>query len=340
VLSELGILDDIEKVSGQPTRMQRVSSTGELLGALDMLKLNGHMGYPSLSVLRRDLMRILVSRLTSMGVAIKYGHTLQRLESSTDHRATAYFDNGFSIRPDILVGADGRMNSIARQFINHDNRPVYQGFLNWIGVFESDEPVFEEIAVSDCWGVGERFGIVPINANRAYWAGGIAASEIGPRNPDEYKAELQNVFSGWPDPVSRIIAETPVDRINKIYVHDHDPVDSWHRDNVLMIGDAAHAPLPTSGQGACQALEDAWHLANLMEQDIADLNELFDTFTKLRQAKTTGITLGARLFASSLFNIDANYCQQRNESSKTTDFDAAVAGMAKGWASGLPIGSQ
>src|SRR2546427_6898604 len=36
---------------------------------------------------------------------------------------------------------------------------------------------------------------------------------------------------------------------------------TWSRANVLLIGDAAHAPLPTSGQGACQALEDAWHLA-------------------------------------------------------------------------------
>lgn len=32
------------------------------------------------------------------------------------------------------------------------------------------------------------------------------------------------------------------------------------------MGDAAHAPLPTSGQRACQALEDAWHLVRVLEK--------------------------------------------------------------------------
>ena len=32
---------------------------------------------------------------------------------------------------------------------------------------------------------------------------------------------------------------------------------SWHRDRMIVIGDAAHAPAPSSGQGASMALEDA-----------------------------------------------------------------------------------
>jgi 2-polyprenyl-6-methoxyphenol hydroxylase-like FAD-dependent oxidoreductase len=34
-----------------------------------------------------------------------------------------------------------------------------------------------------------------------------------------------------------------------------------HRGNVVLAGDAAHAMLPTIGQGACQSLEDAAALA-------------------------------------------------------------------------------
>jgi FAD-dependent urate hydroxylase len=123
-------------------------------------------------------------------------------------------------------------------------------------------------------------------------------------------------------------------------VHDHDPVDTWHRGNVLMIGDAAHAPLPTSGQGACQALEDAWHLSKLFEKGLSDIERLFATFTAQRKGKTAGITLAARQFASSLFNTDEAYCRQRNDNSKATDFLSAVHGMAKGWSSGLPIGGS
>jgi FAD-dependent urate hydroxylase len=50
--------------------------------------------------------------------------------------------------------------------------------------------------------------------------------------------------------------------VKLIPVHDVDPVACWHRANLLMPGDAAHASLPTSGQGASQAwtTPGIWHL--------------------------------------------------------------------------------
>jgi len=39
------------------------------------------------------------------------------------------------------------------------------------------------------------------------------------------------------------------------------PPRSLHRGNVVLVGDAAHAMLPTLGQGACQSIEDAAALA-------------------------------------------------------------------------------
>src|SRR5256885_16930486 len=49
---------------------------------------------------------------------------------SANGRAMAHFDNGASTRPDLLIGADGRMDSVARKFVAGDNTPVYQGFVN------------------------------------------------------------------------------------------------------------------------------------------------------------------------------------------------------------------
>lgn len=109
-----------------------------------------------------------------------------------------------------------------------------------------------------------------------------------------------------------------------------------------MIGDAAHAALPTSGQGACQALEDAWHLARLLSQfqsgfNCSGLPTVFQQFDMVRQAKTSGITTGARRLAASIFNPDPEYCARRNRDSRKNDYRSMVAGMASGWASHLPI---
>lgn len=123
-----------------------------------------------------------------------------------------------------------------------------------------------------------------------------------------------------------------------IAVHDVDPAGRWHRANVLMLGDAAHASLPTSGQGAAQALEDAWHLPRCLAADAGDLDQALAAFTALRAPKTAAQTMGARQFARELFLTDEDECRRRDARSAQVDPAQLVAGMARGWGSGLPMG--
>ncbi len=39
-------------------------------------------------------------------------------------------------------------------------------------------------------------------------------------------------------------------------VGDRDPVRHWHQGRIVLLGDAAHAPLQSLAQGACMAIED------------------------------------------------------------------------------------
>ena len=339
VLQQLGVLSAMEAVSGTPTKMRRFSSANEDLGAIDIELINRQMGYRSLSILRNDFQNILISKLESLGVAIQYAHAVTSIETEPVDQAEIQFHNGLRIRADVVIGADGRMASLARHHVHGDNTPAFQKFINWVGMYESRDDTFSEIAVADYWGVGERFGIVPITQHKAYWAGGIACASVGQKNSGDYKRELSAIFSGWPEPVQKMIAHTPVERINKIYVHDHDPIQTWHKHNLLLIGDAAHAPLPTSGQGACQALEDAWHLANCLTQSPHDLQRAFVNFTEIRFEKTTSIILAARGFAASLFNRDENLCSTRNANSRNTDFAKVAAAMSSTWGQHLPLGA-
>ena len=336
VLQQLGVLDKVAEVAGSLSYMHRFSCNGESIGSLDINELNQLMKYPSYSIIRKDLMSILTQRSLQLDINIHYQHKVTSL-SNNNGKACVQFSNGKNIEPDITIGAEGRMNSLARKYVNQENAPIYQGFINWIGVFECESDVFNELSVSDYWGFGERFGIVPISKTKAYWAGGVVSKSIGEVNPEEYKSELNVLFSSWPGLITKIISETPLSRINKIYVHDHNPINIWHKNNVILLGDAAHSPLPTSGQGACQALEDAWHLANCLKENSNDISEVFKRFTELRVSKTSGITMAGRQLASSIFNQNVEFCRRRNLASKNTDYRIAVAGMAKGWASGLPI---
>jgi len=336
VLDQLGMLDEIKRVSGCPKEMKRFSSDGDSLGFIDIKAINRLMGYSSYSILRTDLHAILIDRLRSLGINICYDHQVVRI-TEQGLQNVVHFNNGRQLTADALIGADGRMASQARRCIAGDNQPKYQCFINWIGILKSSKPLFSEIAVRDYWGIGERFGIVPINQNCCYWAGGAQSSNIDVKQPEQYKTELKRIFSGWPDPIEQIIEQTLLEKINKIYVHDHDQTSVWHRGNFIMIGDAAHAALPTSGQGACQALEDAWHLGNCFAENSINIDRAYSEFTNIRLAKTGGITNAGRGLATSLFNRDENFCKVRNENSKKADPLATATAMANGWSHGLPL---
>ncbi|NOU50301.1 NAD(P)-binding protein [Pseudoalteromonas sp. JBTF-M23] len=338
VLDKLGVLDNLSKVSGLITTMKRIDQDNEILGSLDITKLNKLMHYPSYAVLRKDLMKILETRCKELAIPIHFKHQITFLSKhKTTGQTLVHFNNGKHITPDVIIGAEGRMNSLTRQFVHGNNQPVFQGFINWIGVYQSDTPCFDEMSVYDYWGVGKRFGLVPTSNKTAYWAGGIAIDNIDLSYTTHVKQRLLDYFVDWPPITCEVIARAQEDKIKTIFVHDHDPIDTWYKDNVLLIGDAAHAPLPTSGQGACQALEDAWHLANCLSSKAFDIKTAFKQFNTIRSSKTANITMLGRQLAQSIFNIDPQFCEQRNENAKSADLSQLISGMANGFSSGLPI---
>jgi FAD-dependent urate hydroxylase len=123
----------VAKVSGLLSSMDRFSSEGEPLGSLDIYKLNELMTYPSYSIIRKDLMSILTQRALELNITIHYQHNVTSIEKNKHGKITVKFTNNKQIVPNVIVGADGRMNSFARQFVNGHNTPIYQGFINWIG---------------------------------------------------------------------------------------------------------------------------------------------------------------------------------------------------------------
>ncbi len=337
VLKELGLLQDIAAIGGRPLTARRLDAEGNSLGGFDIGLLDRTMGYPTFTVLRRHLQQVLLDHATRAGIAVEFGQRAVAIELDAQGRAVAHFDNGASIRPDLLIGADGRMHSVARQFVAGDNAPIYQGFVNWIGVAQGQEGLMKDMSIHDFWGAGERFGCVPIRPDLVYWA----AAKVRPLSDvmptADMRKEVEDLFAQWPDPVARIIRATPENAIRLIAVHDLEPLQTWSRANVLLVGDAAHAPLPTSGQGACQALEDAWHLARCLEGASGGLDDVFQTFSKIRAAKTARLSEQGRLFARGLFATDPEVCRVRNERAKASDPVSDVQALAAGWGQGLPM---
>ncbi len=55
----------------------------------------------------------------------------------------------------------------------------------------------------------------------------------------------------------------------------------------------------------------------------------------MRSEKTKNIIVSGRGLASTIFNTDPEFCQVRNENSKSTDYFQMAAGMAQAWSHNL-----
>lgn len=103
------------------------------------------------------------------------------------------------------------------------------------------------------------------------------------------EAALENLrrrHSTWRDPVIQAV----LDYVSKNHAIEHmyptyttPELPTWHKSNMVLIGDAAHALQPSSGQGACQALEDSEALALLLSHYL--------NFTEVSQDKATSQAL-------------------------------------------------
>ena len=304
VLKELGIDKAVLEKGGLPALMQQYDKEGQLKAELDIKEVNTLCGFSSVSILRRDLMAILENKLVELGGSIRFSSVI----NVQDIEAIAQ-------GVDLVVGADGRMRSVVRQHLFNDSvAPNYQGFVNIIGTAQLEAHALEE-AIQDYRGDAERFGIVSVKGGRCYWAAAWSTQLDRERPLSEWYEEMHERFQAWPDAVKTILRHYEPASLNRILVHDIAPLPYWHKGNVLIIGDAAHAPLPTSGQGACQALEDAWHLVNLLNEYNAqeysqsgntnNLEEALNQFYQSRIDKTTatqniGRQLASRIFASSV----------------------------------------
>jgi len=77
-------------------------------------------------------------------------------------------------------------------------------------------------------------------------------------------------------------------------VADRNPVRHWHKGRVVLIGDAAHAPLQSLAQGAGMAIEDGLCLAELIHAAGNDFSIAFRQFETLRVTRTARVQLESR----------------------------------------------
>lgn len=166
---------------------------------------------------------------------------------------------GERVRGAALIAADG-LRSRVREAVFGPHPIRYAGSTCWRGL--ADRATGAD-AVSELWGRGLRFGVVPIAPDRTYWFA-VANAPAGTPGPAPDLDALRARFSAFAAPVDEVLAATPPDAILHHDLADLAPLPRWTRGRIALLGDAAHATTPNLGQGACLAIEDGVTIARAL----------------------------------------------------------------------------
>jgi FAD-dependent urate hydroxylase len=284
---------------GFPTpRMEIQSGTGKHLGAVP----NGGTlpdGTVSQTLKRPDLYRTLRDEALRRGASIEYGKRLVDAKVQPDGGIVARFEDGTEAEGDLLIGADGIHSRVRRIIDQSAPGARYIPVLN-IGGYASDVRVQAEPGTFRMvFGKRAFFGYVVHPSGEVWWFANPpwgdepTRAELAAMGTRQWRETLVDLFAADDTPAVEII-EATTGTLSGWATYDLPTVPTWHRGSMVIIGDAAHATAPSSGQGASMAIEDAIVLARCM-RDLSDVHQAFAAYERLRRRRVERIVAhGAR----------------------------------------------
>jgi 2-polyprenyl-6-methoxyphenol hydroxylase-like FAD-dependent oxidoreductase len=259
-------------------------------------------GTPSLTLKRSRMAALLQAEALRRGVRVEFEKRLVDTTRTGDGRVVAHFADGSEAVGDLLIGADG-IHSPTRQLIDLA-APAgrYVGLTNFGGYTPDVRLAAEPQAWHMIFGRHAFFGYLVDPTGGAVWFANVPRDPITPAeraatSAESWRDQLVDLFAEDDGPAVELIRRGQLELAGD-NTYDLPHVPTWHRDRMIVIGDAAHAPSPSSGQGASMAMEDALVLAKCL-RDVDPIGDAFAVYERLRRARVERIVAqGARSSSS------------------------------------------
>ena len=297
VLDRIGVTEAVlEKADAPPAVLMIDALTGkEVTRVSTGSSFRARFKYPYIIVHRIDLHNVLLEACRREALITLEPDAMVTQFQDHGDRVTVTTEGGRSFEGAALIGADG-IRSRTRAQLLADGDPAPNGFI----AFRTIVPMGDVAAevrrdVVALWGGpgfhivhyplrhGTLFNIVAVFRRSAHSERGDVAA---------YRAELEHAYRDAHPTMKALLAMLDLGR--RQAVGDRDPIRHWHKERVVLLGDAAHPTLQSLAQGACMAIEDGLCLADCVAAANGDYEAAFRRYENARVVRSARVTLESR----------------------------------------------
>ncbi len=294
IFDKLGIAQEVAAAGTKLKRISVVDLNYKPISVIDGAEIEAKHQFGTIAIHRANLQQILASKVHPEHLHLNKAFKHYEQNGTA---VTVYFEDGSTAVADFLICADGLKSKARIQMYGPQNLRD-SGQTCWRFATAFDLPKEEQDNMYEVWAntKGLRVGYSKIDDKRVYVYitnnKKHAASHID-KNIKNYLLAICKPFSKTLTDLLEAVDEKEIIQTD---LFDFKPIQKWTDNRVALIGDAAHATTPNLGQGACQAIEDAWVLAEEVSAN-ANIEISLVNFQKRRIEKATFITNTSWLFS-------------------------------------------
>ncbi|KAG0288544.1 hypothetical protein BGZ97_006735 [Linnemannia gamsii] len=284
---QLGMMDELLSFSKKSQFGRFFTDKLKLIGSNTAVS-SDIVGYDRILFARPELYDMLFKRIPSNKI-----HMSKKILSfQQNHEGVMLrFSDNTTTHGDILVGADGAHSAIRQHLYKtldkegllpkSDTKEMTRGYISLVGTTDALDPVkYPGVLEEECenvFVVGDKdtpytWATFTVPGNRICWNVIIqlGITEIADDQfkssdwvPQQNQAMMDSIrhFKTIYGTLGDLFDATPIERVSKVYFEDM-LFETWNHGRTVLIGDAAHKLLPSSGAGAVNAMQDAVILAN------------------------------------------------------------------------------
>jgi 2-polyprenyl-6-methoxyphenol hydroxylase-like FAD-dependent oxidoreductase len=329
-LNALGVLDRLREVGSVYDKHLFFDREGETIAVVE-----AHLGEegipPNLGLTRRDLHDALLAAVADAEVEVRYATRPAELVEAGEKVEVTFSDRSAGSY-DLVAGFDGIHSEMRGRLFGDAHEPVHTRHAVW----RVTKPRVEGTDQACLYqGVRAKAGHIPISEELMYLLL-VVPAEPDEHPPREERAailrELLGQFGSIPGAIRDSLG--PEDDIVFSPLEEVLLPPPWSRGRVVIAGDAAHACMPHTTQGAAMAIEDAVVLAEEVGVDRPVVDSL-RAFDERRYPRVRRVQEVARAILDGEMLIDSDAALDRAKESmakgipaRLQAFDAFIDGPA------------